>query len=701
VLLSLLERAGDAVTREELRQRVWASDTFVDFEHGLNTAIKELRAVLNDSATQPKYVETLPKLGYRIIVAVKAETAADQAANPLVLMEVAGSALEEVRGANHQSTQHPELAQGVISLQIPISKQRKKWLYAAIATIVVAALGAGTWLRKHTPVDTRTSHQKQLTAQTDENPVLSAAISRDGRFVAYSLKEAIYLQEIGKGETHKLPETAGFSVADWFPDSTHILANNEQGLWKISLIAGEKEKVASNVFSAAISPDGSQILFRREFPTRTLWIMSASGRGPKQILNLPANEGIGSGAWSPDGKRVAFVHRSAQWKFFLDVFEVETGSWKAGVLEDDSLRAAVGSQMVWLLGGKLVLSLKSMEDNSPNRSNLAWIPVDEGGMPTGKPVRITSSTDSAIQQVSAASDGSRMVATIARAPFALFVADLDLATARVRNPVRISNDNWNNYAIGWAPDGNELFYESPGPYTPHILKAKLKERETVTVLSGGPAFWGSVLTRDGSWLLYFTQENKGPRPSLRHLVRRPTGGGPEELVFSSETIYSIRCPSSRLQPCVWSEGDRKEVRFSTFNPQEGKLQELLKVPLKTKRAWLWDISPDGSTFALFAYGENEIHIIDWKSRSTKILDARPFLINVQSVHWTSDGKYLLASGNGVNQARIIEIDLEGRARLLIENQNGWITAPTPSEDGKRLAYTSEIVESNITLFENF
>ena len=73
VLLALVEHAGDVVTREQLRDRVWSSDTFVDFEHGLNTAIKELRATLNDSATEPRYIETLPKLGYRMVAAVEKE----------------------------------------------------------------------------------------------------------------------------------------------------------------------------------------------------------------------------------------------------------------------------------------------------------------------------------------------------------------------------------------------------------------------------------------------------------------------------------------------------------------------------------------------------------------------------------------------------------------------------------------------------
>ena len=68
----LVERAGDVVTREELQQMLWPAETFVDFEHGLNTSVKELRRVLSDSAAEPRYIETLPKLGYRIVAAVEA-----------------------------------------------------------------------------------------------------------------------------------------------------------------------------------------------------------------------------------------------------------------------------------------------------------------------------------------------------------------------------------------------------------------------------------------------------------------------------------------------------------------------------------------------------------------------------------------------------------------------------------------------------
>jgi DNA-binding winged helix-turn-helix (wHTH) protein len=67
ILTMLLEKRGEIVTREEMRQRLWASDTFVDFEHSLNSAIKKLRAALNDTPENSRYIETVPRMGYRFV----------------------------------------------------------------------------------------------------------------------------------------------------------------------------------------------------------------------------------------------------------------------------------------------------------------------------------------------------------------------------------------------------------------------------------------------------------------------------------------------------------------------------------------------------------------------------------------------------------------------------------------------------------
>ena len=67
LLALMLDRPGDVVTREDIRQRLWPDGTSVDFEHSVNAVVKRLRAVLGDDAAQPRFVETLPRLGYRFI----------------------------------------------------------------------------------------------------------------------------------------------------------------------------------------------------------------------------------------------------------------------------------------------------------------------------------------------------------------------------------------------------------------------------------------------------------------------------------------------------------------------------------------------------------------------------------------------------------------------------------------------------------
>ena len=72
VLLELLHRPGELVSREELRQRLWPADTFVDYDHSLNTAVNKVREALSDSADNPRFIQTIPKRGYRFIAALEA-----------------------------------------------------------------------------------------------------------------------------------------------------------------------------------------------------------------------------------------------------------------------------------------------------------------------------------------------------------------------------------------------------------------------------------------------------------------------------------------------------------------------------------------------------------------------------------------------------------------------------------------------------
>jgi DNA-binding winged helix-turn-helix (wHTH) protein len=109
VLALLLEHAGDVVTREELREKLWAADTFVDFDHSVNTAINKVREALGDSASSPRYVETLARRGYRFIAPVQNEVS-HREGGPAAVIADSNAPLPPARAI------HPEL-------QVPIPRR--------------------------------------------------------------------------------------------------------------------------------------------------------------------------------------------------------------------------------------------------------------------------------------------------------------------------------------------------------------------------------------------------------------------------------------------------------------------------------------------------------------------------------------------------------------------------------------------------
>ena len=130
VLNVLLGRAGDVVTREEFRRELWSSETFVDFEHGLNTSVKEIRAVLGDSAAEPRYIETLPKLGYRFIAPV--ETA-----------ESAGIPAVVAASDDHSAV---PVATEPTSVSEPVHLAARRWpAVLAICAVLLAVAGTGVY----------------------------------------------------------------------------------------------------------------------------------------------------------------------------------------------------------------------------------------------------------------------------------------------------------------------------------------------------------------------------------------------------------------------------------------------------------------------------------------------------------------------------------------------------------------------------
>lgn len=310
VLRVLVEHAGDVVTREELRRLLWPAQTFVDFEHGLNTSVRELRRILCDSASQPRYIETLPKLGYRIVAPVEAE--------PAPPMPPAAEVVEPPVAAPAISAQR--LAQPTLRLQ---------WAWIGALTILFVVLAGWSISGRRLPPEN--SMPAPLTSFRGSEQ--AASWSPDGRQVAFIWngegqdKFDVYAMQAGSSQTLRLTSGAGdnFTPA-WSPDSKWIAYVHSESRWGrsslnlVSPLGGPIRTVLTNetaIGRISWMPDGHALVLEIiPAPKRPaeLWVVWVDSGGHRRLTSPPPGiPGDADPAVSPDGRTVAFS-RATFWR---------------------------------------------------------------------------------------------------------------------------------------------------------------------------------------------------------------------------------------------------------------------------------------------------------------------------------------------------------------------------------------------------
>ena len=315
ILLMLLDKAGGVVTREEIRKRLWPNDTVVEFDHSIGTAIKKLRQALDDEAGSPRYVETLPRRGFRLMVpVVQSEAVAKEpppppppASNPIA----------------------PEREDATAASAI-LRPRRGRLLLVGLALVLVCALGWLGWRLLKTPrvpagetLDVSTLIQVTSSTGLDVDP----ALSPDGSLLAYSSNQngnyEIYVKPLSPGSREvQLTADGGqnFQPA-WSPDGKQIAYHSQKhgGIWLIPSLGGTTRLLSDFGSRPEWSPEGTMIAFQSvetfdlgitafsAMPPSTIWTVTVPGGVPRQ-LTYPENPAGGHGApvWSPDGKRIAF-----------------------------------------------------------------------------------------------------------------------------------------------------------------------------------------------------------------------------------------------------------------------------------------------------------------------------------------------------------------------------------------------------------
>jgi DNA-binding winged helix-turn-helix (wHTH) protein/Tol biopolymer transport system component len=713
VLVELVANAGKAVPREELQQKLWPADTFVDFDTGLNTAIRKLRHALNDDADQPHYIQTLAKRGYRFIASV-----ADVGpAAPPTSRDSPAQAQVTLSGDSTSSATGEE-----------IQRKPRWWYWLVAAACVLALVGYGmlvAWRRANTPT---LATEQQITANPPQAPITAAVVSPDGKYVAYSDTTGVYIRHIDTGEVRPLQLPKGFNATPtgWFPDGTHLFltsggaAQGRPSLWKVSILGGSPQELIENATEAAISPDGSKVAFLRGDAVGPLeiWVMGTDGSNLHRITDatVQASVPLGYGtasqpltgvhlsgvAWSPDGRRLAYLRRLEEGarstlleaKRALETVDVNGGKPKVLKISTQFLPV-----FCWSVDSRLFYAYRDNPASEREDSGVWWVRVNEkSGDLEGKPVQLTKGAGR-IAGLSASADGRRLVLWRANSFPQVFLSEIDAETGRFKTPRRLSLDDSTNQVYAWTPDSHTVFFSSNRSGTTKLYRQAIDQAVPELLVEGRGMFLAR-LNPDGTQILFVDGFNPVDPALPQHILSVPLQGGTPRVVLQWPSIHNIQCAQSPSRLCLFDSLEGSTAHFLTFDPEDGKTQEF--ATLKVKGGLNWNLSRDGSQLALIL--EPLGRRVTFMTVSDKTAhDVELNQWRLMNIDWAPDSKSVLVLSRTANGAQaILGVEPNGNHRMLLEGDSAtqlWWAIESP--DGRYAALEEVTGANNVWMVENF
>lgn len=575
ILEALLERPGELVTRDDLRKRLWPADTFVDFDHSLNAAMKRLRDALGDDPDNPRFIETVPKRGYRFLAPVNGAHRVSLNVDPVPNSDLV-----------------PAAAPPTVAAKSRLRSWRRISAFV-FAALVCSSLALYFYPRERTAQPSR--------GLVEFNPIpftsllgqeRSPTFSPDGSQIAFAWngntrKDGadrgfdIYLKTTGSETLIQLTHHPAEAISlSWSPDGAQIafqrLAGSESGVYLVPALGGSERRLRSTSaqpMGLSWSRDGKWIAFADSPVTEgshKLNLISVDSLEIKPIPHMSECQEEIFPAFSPDGKLLAYFCIPQPGRFALYDIDPTGGSshligryagWAEGIAwSSDKQKLIVARHVEGIKFSELdevMISDGQLEKLpfgetggapaiSPGGDKLAFeiwhfIGVDiwkRSLIPRAAPKKIIGSTQASMfPQYSA--DGKRIVFGSNRTG----ADEIWVSNADGTGLEQISKLNHAG-TPRWSPDGRKVVFDSRSDGHPSIYIADIEERVPhklrTNVKEISQPFW----SHDGKWIYFIEGATSGriARCSAEggeaEVLSNQAGSNPQES-FDGDQVYFV------------------------------------------------------------------------------------------------------------------------------------------------------------------
>ena len=660
VLTILLERPGEVITREELQKRLWP-DTFVDVDHNLNTAINKIREVLGDSAESPRFVETLPRRGYRFVAPVNGAAA-------------------------FRAPERTERSANEVGSSTKRGVELRVWLVrSSIAFAVAVLLGVAVFVIHRNPTSPASMSQRSLTRLTFEDGLqIGASWSPDGRFIAYSSdrggKFDIWVQQVSGGDPVQITKGPGHHwQPDWSPDGKYIAYRSEEGDGGIYVVpalwgAGLERKIAPFGYYPRWSPNSVQVLFQTHFTaidySTRFYVAQLDGSAPREVLAefLAQNKlWAASAAWHPDGKRVTvWVGDLSATPIFWLVpiaggpgIKLKVAPAVQKELAEASTDGEAGQQLgdyalSWSPSGDAIY----FERGFRGARNIWKMTVDPKALRATRIDRLTTGPgpDAGL---AVSTDGRRLAFTAKSQRIRTWLFPFDATTGRISGSgYAITSPGRTSMDPSLSPDGTKVAYEVP--------HGERDDRDSV----------GFLDVRNEVWLKSLVDGREAPVIADDY-SRWTAQWSPDGM----QLVYERRkLKTSERQLMVWSSQSHDEEPLTTLS--------------NTSSYYVWDWSRDGK-WLLLAGGDDGISVVPVASAPHAETVAQKIVSDpayqLFQPHFSPNGRWIVfeAVANTPNpESTLYVVPASGGPWTRVTDSKHWDDKPRWSPDGRTIYFVS-------------